>query len=279
MFLSAQMQEVSEEELSTISAQAGINVNYGDFGVHVSYDSIRISDTDHDPKNRIEFNNFSISGPDGYFKLDCPEDFPMTIDVGTITTIDSQTKTVASFQLSDHINPRTWTIGNLVFCSQDLGNIVFDTSTVDPAYYMVSGRTAPGTGIEFEYLTKWLTNDFAYTYNTVGGSFHVNGIHLAETASGTADDPSDPSTWEFSGYFRIGDVIGGQIDSAASSPATIDVATDTSTATPTTSLYLNLPMKGTVRIADVSLGGTSFGPVAIDGITVHHLGLKFGTSN
>jgi hypothetical protein len=273
--LSAQMSVVSEDELSTISAQAGINFNYGDFGVNITSDTIRYSDTDNG--NWLELNNFSISGPGGYFKLDCPEGSPMTIDVGTMTTVDSQTRTFVGYQLSDHVNTRTWTIGNLVFANQDLGSIVFDTSTVTPAYFGVSSHLGAGTsGIEFEYLTSWLTNDFTYAYNTSGGTLNLQGIHLAESVVGAAE--SDPSTWVFSGRFRIGDLLGGYIN-AEPSPATMDVATDLSTTPSTTSLYLNLPMKGTVRVADVVLGGNNFGPVAIDGITVHHLGLQFNPGN
>jgi hypothetical protein len=33
-------------------------------------------------------------------------------------------------------------------------------------------------------------------------------------------------------------------------------------------------MQGTLRVEDVTFGGNSFGPIAIDGINVHHLLLK-----
>jgi hypothetical protein len=274
--LSAQMSEVSDDELSAISAQAGISTNLG-MHVNITTSSIRISDTDHDPKNWIELNNFSLSGPDGYADLTSPLYSPNYIDVGTMTTIDGQTRTLMEYQLSDHTNTRIWSIGNFVFCNQDLGSIVFDTSTVVPAHFGVSSHPGADTsGLEFEYLTSWLTNDFTYTYNTGGGTLNLQGIHLAESVVGAPE--SDPSTWVFSGQFRIGDLLGGNIN-AEPSPATMDVATDTSTETSTTAIYINLPMKGTVRVADVVFGGNNFGPVAIDGITVHHLGLKFNPGN
>jgi hypothetical protein len=40
-------------------------------------------------------------------------------------------------------------------------------------------------------------------------------------------------------------------------------------------MLLNLPMKGCIRVKDVSIGAQDFGPCAIDGITVHHLKLTF----
>ena len=39
-------------------------------------------------------------------------------------------------------------------------------------------------------------------------------------------------------------------------------------------ISLNLPMSGTIRVADVNFSGQGFGPVAIDNIQVHRLNLK-----
>lgn len=283
--LHAQMSEVSDEELSSISAQAGINANYGDFGVNITTDSIRYSDTD--TGSWIELNNFAISGPGGYFLLDCPVDYPMTVDVGSGPTTDGYTRTLVQYQLSDHINPRTWTVGNLVFCNQDLGSLTFDTSTVEPSIYRVASHLDAGTsGIDFEYLTKWRTQDFTYAYSTAatGNTLQLTGLNLAETVTG--DPTSDPATWVYNGTFRIGDIVGGNIDvdddasnAALPNPATIDIATDTSTTPTNTSVYLNLPMKGSIRVANVNLGGTDFGPIAIDGITAHRFGVRFNPGN
>ena len=115
--------------------------------------------------------------------------------------------------------------------------------------------------------------------STIGESLNLQGIHLSESVSGTPE--SDPSSWVFSGEFRVGDLGGGVINTGDSSPspATIDVATDTSKATPETSVFINLPMKGTIRVEKASLGGSNFGPIAIDNITVHHLGLRIGTGS
>lgn len=280
---SAQMREASEEELSHISAQAGISINIGDSGMKIDATSIRYSDTGNVLKNWVEFNNFSISGPDGYFKLDCPEDYPNMLDVVSHTTIDNQALTFVQYQLSDHTSPRTYNVGNFVFCNQDLGSITFDTSTVEPAIYRISSHPGVGTsGIEFEYLTKWRTQDFTYMYSTAatGNSLRVSGLNIAGTVSG--DPSSDPATWVYNGTFQFGDLYGGVIDvdsdplnAASPNPATIDVATiDTNT-----SVYLNIPMKGSIRAANVNLGGAEFGPIAIDGITAHRFGVRFNPGN
>ena len=67
-------------------------------------------------------------------------------------------------------------------------------------------------------------------------------------------------------HFKI-----GSIGDTYNTPATIDVATDSSN---NTSLSLSLPMSGTVRVADVNFGGQDFGPIAIDNIQFHRLNVK-----
>jgi len=136
------------------------------------------------------------------------------------------------------------------------------------------GAHANGTsGVDFDYSTIVYAQAFRYTYTTTPvlpdttGTLALTGIHLMGAATGTADDPSNPATWKFTGtnnVFRIGNIDTGN-------PATIDVSTDTGG---TTSLNLNLPMQGSLRVENVNFGGNDFGPIAIDGINVHHLYVK-----
>ncbi len=277
----AAMTEVSDEALSSISAQAGININYG-VGMHLTWDSLRYSDTDSAPKQWVEFNGVTISGPGGghYFYLDCPEEYPMTIDMGNITTIDGQERTMIAMQISDHVKPRTMKVDEFKFAGQELGELEINQITMDPSYLLLSSHQGLGTqGIDFEYLTRLQIDEFKYTYQKTTGppeatlSLSVKDITLAGQATGA---PEDPTTWGFSGLFRVGDIIGGQIDfdddplnQAYPNPATFDVATDTSTNT--TSAYINVPLQGSIRMGGVDIGNAGFGPIAIDGITSHYL--------
>ena len=277
--LLARMEEVSDSDLSQVSAQAGITYNFGDSQLLITCNSIAISDTDNNPVNWLELNNITISGPGGYFSLDeagagipgLPFYFFNTIDIATVTTVNNLTMTVLSYMDSTNTTERDWTIGDLVFCNQDLGSLQFDERNVDPTLLYITGQGAGASGIEFEYRSNWRLNNFTYNYNTSGGSLNIAGINIAGSATGA---PENPSTWAFSGQFLIGDIIGCNIPidnnpstPAASNPATFNVLTVNNT----TSVYMNLPMEGTIRAADVNFGGTDFGPVAIDGITVHHL--------
>jgi len=292
--LAAQMNEVTESDLSQVYAQAGVEYNWGNSRLLVTADTISISDAD-DAKDWLELNNFSVTGPiDGqYFTFDSLTDTsqylyfkPNTLDVATGTAVDGTNKTFYQMVTNTQQSPRTYTVGNLVFCTQDLGRVQFDARNIDPTFIRVAGRSAGAKGLEFEYLSNWRVDNFVYQHNTAGGSLAVSAINLAEYASGPADNPADPSTWQFTGHFRIGDLLGGNIDvdnnpanPALPNPATFDVGTTDDGTTVTTCAYFNLPLKGSIRAGSVSLGGTNFGPVAIDGIVAHHLYIKFNPGN
>jgi len=277
--LQAQMTEVNDTELSLISAQAGISMNFG-MNMRITTDSFKFSDTDHDPVNWIEFNNITVSGPGGseWFSASTPV-FPYwTFDIATDENIDGTSRTFTHMFSSDMVNPRTYQINNFVFCNQDLGSILLDSMSIGPDITKISSHTAPdSSGLEIEYLTKRSLANAYYTYNSAGDSLHVKGLSLCGT-TGTGDDPADPSTWNLGGQFRFGDLFGGVIDNVKNpghpNPVTFDVGTDTSTDPSNTIAVVNIPMKGIIRVADVNFGGTDFGPCAIDNITVHHLLIK-----
>lgn len=137
-----------------------------------------------------------------------------------------------------------------------------------------AGAHADGTGggFDFDYSTRISAQAFRYTYNNTGETLKLSGIHLVNAADalgkdGSPDDPAVPANWAFTGadnVFRIGDIGSGN-------PAKIDIVTD---ATGVTSLFLQLPMQGSLRVEKVDFGGKDFGPIAIDGINVHRLSIE-----
>ena len=271
------MTPINDHELSNVTGQAGVTI-YMDVMMNSTFDSFQISDTDSDPVNWIEFNNVSITS-----RWLTPPGSPITFDIATADNIDNTERTFVNLILSQNTSPETWNIGNFVFVNQDIGSLQFENMmTVDPTVLRFSSHPAAGTsGIEFEYLSSWVAQNISYNYNTSGGNLQLSGIHFAGSASSPSDDPSNPSTWQFTGSFRVGDLLGGNIpvdstNASVPNPATFDVGT---TSDGYTSIYLNLPMMGTIRVADVQLGGQDFGPIAIDGIVVHHLFVKIGGGN
>lgn len=266
------MNEISTEELSQVSAQAGITYVIGDSQLRVTADSIRISDTDHNPKNWIEFNNITVDdGEGGYFSMDTPiDDLVTLISNPSFNTIDIATaesgRTYLTLKSSTDYHPRTYNIGNFVFCNQDLGSIrLADMRRGASDTLIISGRPNGESGIDMEYNTELTMSSLKYSYNTQeNGSLDLQGIHLTQYASGS---PEDPTSWAFAGKFKIGDI-------ANNNPMTTDVGTWTDAQGNTgTSVFMNVPMSGSVRVENVKFEGNTFGPIAIDGMKVHRLGI------
>jgi hypothetical protein len=252
---------------------SGVSIGMTGTKFHLDVDSIAISDTDNG--NWIELRNFHVDdGVGSYFSFDTGST-PITIDVGSDPTTGL---TAVHLVLSDNITPRTYLAENLIFCNQDIGRLqIADVTNLAELYF---GAHQDGTtGINFEYRTMFHIAQIKYRYQNPPQpkEFWIQDITLAAQATGA---PETPILWAFSGMYQVGDLRGVDIDvdndpgnATVPNPATIDVGTDTDTGE--TSMLLNLPMKGSVRIKDVSIGPNDFGPCAIDGITVHHLKLTF----
>lgn len=260
----AQMSRMSESELSEVSARSGVSYVIGGSQLRITSDSYRISDTDHTPYHWMEFNNVTIDdGEGGGFSMDTPynyDDFN-TLDIAT----GADGKTFIFMNLSTHVEPRTYTVGNFVFCGQDLGGMELKNLRKGASDALtIASRGAGQSGIDIEYQTEITLDSLQYTYNAQSASLNLAGIHLAGTAGGS---PEDPTSWIFLDKFKIGDLANNR-------PVTIDVGTYDNDGVPSTSIFYNVPMSGSIRVEDVDFGGNRFGPCAIDGITVHHLGIQ-----
>jgi len=260
---------LSDAELANVTGQAGISI-YTSIATRYTSSVIKFSDTDSTPsRNWIEFQNVTVNdgseGSGGYYLIQSPSyNEANTLDIGT----NDAGRTIVSFKDYSRVSPRWYHVEDLVFCNQSLGSLHLDALSLGPSLYRF-GVHADGTGggFDFDYSTRASAQAFRYTYNTIPETLTLSGIHLVGQATGTADDPANPATWAFTGtnnVFRIGDMDNGN-------PAKIDVVTDT---TGVTSLFLNLPMQGSLRVENVAFGGNNFGPIAIDGIRVHRLSIE-----
>lgn len=262
----AQPVALTEAEMADVTGQAGISI-YTSVATRFTSSVIRYSDTDSTPNNWIEFQNVTVDdGSGGYYLIESPSlDEPNTIDIGT----NDAGRTIVSFKDYNRVSPRWYHVEDFVFCGQSLGSLHLDALSAGPSLWHY-GAHADGTGggFDFDYTMRAYAPAFRYTYNTTPETLTLSGIHLAGAANGAGDDPTDPSTWAFTGadnVFRIGDIDN-------SDPAKVDVVTNTSTGV--TSLFLNLPMQGSLRVENVAFGGNNFGPIAIDGIQAHRLTIE-----
>ena len=240
-------------QMETVTAQAGITI-WMDTAVQYNVGSLRVSDTDSDPADWIELQGFSITnGTDDYFSVKTPWDDPVTIDVAT----DANGHTMLVNQFSTHTEPRYYRADVIVFCAQPIGSLDLDNVILQPSTLRLGAPVDGSNSALWDLSTQIDVDHLAYTYNNVGDTFSINGVHLAGTADG---DPADPSTWVFDGQFTIGDFDND-------TPAAFDVGTDPSTGITVVSMLL--PMQGTIRIEEIDLGAQSFGPAAIDGLQIH----------
>lgn len=254
----AEMKSMDEDELSQVTAQAGVTA-YMDTRVSYSADNIKYSDSNTTSPNWIEFQGFSIDDGNGNpFAITVRPEDPIVIDVAT----DTSGRSYVDLNLSQYYEqPRYYHIDSLVFCGQRLGRLDIE-GVSQSSYHLRMGNHSNGSsGFDFDYSTKLDIDRINFTYNNNNESLIFDGIHFSKTASG---NPEDPSSWSHNGDFKIGNL--------EDNPATFDVAT---TDTGETGIFMNLPMEGSIRVNDVSLGGTSFGPVAIDGINVHRMSVVF----
>lgn len=272
------MLQLNDEDIRGISGQSGVSIMM-DGVATVHYDIITFSDTQTHP-NYIELKDFNVDngsagGAFSFATLYNPS--PLVLQANTIdVATDSSGRTFITMVDTSQMNPRRYIVNDLelkywsssdsTYYEQPLGSIELDALCQGPSVYNLWAHAA--SGISFDYTTVISASALTYTYNTTT-ALSFSGIHIVGSATGDPKDPYDldhtGDPWVFSGTFKI-----GTIGDASNAPATIDVATDSTG----TSISLNLPMAGTLRVEDVNFGGKDFGPIAIDGIQVHRLGVK-----
>ena len=263
------MTVLGDRELATFHAGSGVSQDITGTAL-VNVGSYWRQDTD--TGNKIELNNIVWdNGSGGGFSFSTPVGDPVTEDIGT----NADGRTYVDLHDSTQVSPRTFS-SDLSFCGQPLGSLKV-SDIVRTENNLTVGAHAYG-GIDFEYKEKTDIGYAQYAYNNSLGdnpwttpvetnfaldSLTLNGIHLCGSATGLPE--ADPKTWTYSGPFQIGNIAGGN-------PAQIDIGTD---AAGVTSVRYELPMAGSIRVENVNFGGSDFGPLALDGLTVHHLEIQF----
>jgi hypothetical protein len=259
-FISAQMISLGDDELAEVEGAAGVSISIKD----VTFDSDigGIEYTDTDTGNSVEFNNIKVhNGAGGPVYFDSG-DTPIVLNVFTVddplSPMDG--KSIFTYINDDWTQKLTLEVENFVFCDQDLGVLEIGNIDIPNSHYY----STPVGGVGFEFGQFMNIEQYKYTYNTSPLSLSMTGVHLAQTVTG---DPTDPSFWTFSGQFHIGDIFGDVFNYGTPNPAELRV----STIGPSTHLIMDLPMNGNLRIEDLDFAGQDFGPMAIDGLTVHRL--------
>jgi hypothetical protein len=150
----AQMNEVSEDDLSQVFAQAGVSYNWVNSKLSLSADSISFSDTDGS-KDWLEFNNFSVTGPiDGqYFTHDYSQTALILTAAHTLDVArehgGQRQQTFYQMVTNDHKSP-DYTIDNGLQRPGLAAAVHTRTSNPLIRWQPDRGRAGP----EFEYLSN-----------------------------------------------------------------------------------------------------------------------------
>ena len=251
------MEALPDAKMAAVVAQSGVSIVLANVQFDWAAGHVTIYDTDSDRSSDADAGSISFEGItllNGVVETLSA----MTLDVYTIddssNPLDGQTFTVwESPDLFQYLN---FTVDDLIFCGQSIGQLEIDNFTT-PQQYWTTG--AHSSGMDFEAGLEMNIDSLSYLFNNNDDAFELAGIHLSE--SSTWDISTDPSEWSYSGVFSIGDIDGGN-------PATMDIGTNSGGQTV---VQLELPMSGSIMVENLSFGSNDFGPMAIDGIEVHRL--------
>ena len=264
----ADMQVLNDTDMAAIDGTGGLSIGLDNIAYYFQADSVSYTDTD--TGNALELAHLMISngqkGPATIQSGDVDVNHdglmsPLTIDVTTISDplspVDGQA--VAVFQALDWLEETHLQVEELRLCGQELGRL--DIGVIHrPSFYWVVG--AHDCGVDFEYGAQVSVDALRLTYNSQNENLALSGIHLASQIAGL---PERPDQWQIDGMFQIGALYEGR-------PATFDVGRDD---TGMVGIEMNLPMSGCLRVENIQWAGQDFGPMAIDGIQVHRLNVRF----
>lgn len=264
----AGMRPLDDSAMAVIDGAGGLSVSLDRIAFYFQADKFSVTDTD--TGNTLELGRVTLSNGRGgpatiqTGNVDMDHDglmSPLTFDVTTINDPLSPVagRTVAVLQALDWLEETHLHVGSLRFCGQDLGSLDIGVIHRPSSYWIVGGHDS---GVDFEYATRLAIDTMRLTYNNQGESLAFSGIHLASRITGL---PENPNQWQPSGMFQIGALSEGR-------PATFDVGRNEAGVA---GIELSLPMRGSLRIENTRWAGQDFGPMAIDGVQVHRLNIRF----
>jgi hypothetical protein len=273
----AELRQLQDADLDTINAQAGISIAVSDLRVYQHYDRVRYAGTDggylsleditvYDGGNAPAKIDIGVADADGDGLIE-----PLTLDAFTVSDTASPIYGHPLVRLAapDWLQEKAYHIASVHIAGYETG-LAHDLGALDlgpvhlPGFELYVGGHSDG--IDFQLGAGLRIDQLRLTTNTAGDALEATGIRFAESFSGT---PEDPTGWAGQGNFTVGDLFSG-------APATFDVGGVTlDDGSQAAVVALALPMAGSLRMENLSLNGSDFGPVAIDGITVHALEVVF----
>lgn len=273
----AELRQLKDTDLDTINAQAGISLAVSDLSIYHHLDRLYYAGTDGgylSLENITVYNggnapariDIGVADADGDGLIE-----PLTLDVFTVSDAASPIygKSLVRLAAPDWLQEKAYHIESVQIAGHETG-LPHDLGTLDlgpvhlPGFELYVGGHSDG--IDFQLGAGLRIDQVRLTTNTSGDALEATGIRFAESFGGA---PEGPASWAGQGNFTVGDLFSG-------APATFDVGGVTlADGSQAAVVALALPMAGSLRMENLSLNGSDFGPVAVDGIQVHALEVVF----
>lgn len=306
--VSANMQAMSEDDLTRIDAENGITIALNT-DVYLQATRVGLYTTTSPYTSGIVLQNLLIDNSTTGGTYATPKAFNINstvlLDVGTTSgrtwlnisgeniynpigiTIGTGVYTAnTGVWIEDGANDRT--LGDLqirgLFMGRDLsgttggatrttgynppGNIYHFTMGESP-FIRLSGHGGTSNGIDlFASMNLYVDSLTFINGSTANNRMTVSGIYFCSSSGG---NPQTPSNWTPTGNLSMGIYDPPLYSGTADYPVTIDVGTSGAE----TYLNLNLPMSGTVRINEFKMdNGNDWGPIAIDGMVMKMVNVR-----
>lgn len=264
------LESLTEDQLKKTVAQSGVDISISDLAAENYLEYVDFRNFKDDPPhitfNGVHFNfTADIGGSDlnGDGTID-----PLRLNLGSYNNMAMLFATALDLEFTTDIN-----VNDIDFCGTNIGSMFVNDFTLSSFHLNMGPHVS--TGVDFELGMQLKTGSLIYKYNNstvTPNTLSISGVHVANAFSVDPDDPLkwvvDKTPWggdlTETDQFRVGDLANNR-------PATIDFFTDSSTPGREAYIALNLPMKGSVRVENITLGTNNFGSVFIDKLNVEKL--------
>lgn len=270
--LFAELKNMDNEELEKVVAQSGVSIEFDNAQYYNEFKNIEFYDSD--AVGYVSFKDIVIDDGNGWgYTLNTNQ--PITIDIVEFSTgiLDIDPDYALEIYAPDLEQNKFINIGSIQFNGQDIGKLTLGPIEQKSYKFWLAppdDNTLGDTdsGLYFKYWHQSHIGEVEYKYNS-NESLKLTNLTVANTISG---DPKQPSTWVPSGSFLIGKNGGSDGDFARINITRTDLG-NIFNHDYRVQMELDLPMSGSLRIENLKIGATSFGPIAIDNINVHKLAI------
>ena len=251
------LESLSRDQMKQAVGRAGIDIAITNAVTETYFEHITFSSPDIEPiTHYMRFNGLHMVTTLNTGGTDVGGDGMLnhfSLDVG----LYAPTNQVMLFAKSPDLSiVNDITVDSIDFCEKNIGGLTVDDFKLS-SFHLIAGPHDE-CGVDFELGMRTRVESLVWQY----GENQAIGDDLALKLTGIcfAESFDENNNYAAEGEFQVGDLAHGK-------PATFDVGSDGTRAF----VAVNLPLQGSVRIDNITMGGTDFGAFTLDGIEAEKL--------